>query len=476
MHRIKKLTAILLCAGIMCLSSIEGVFAAQKPTGYHSIHLNIESPKESQQNKTYARSYAGYYNAAEQGLVTLVKNQGNTELCWAFGLASLGETSLIKQKKVKKNVDYSEKHLGYFMYNRTNDALNNTKGDATKVSGNWKYSGGNAQLAMITLTGWYGLANESTAPFNTNKWTLSSKLGQKDAAILKNGFFLGNNPSINVVKSYIKKYGSVVVAYHAPETTEEDEKFYDRSHKSYNCTLSGDAANHIVTIVGWNDNYSRDKFGEASKPKRNGAWIIKNSWGNKEEDKGYTYISYEDRSMCEFLSGQFVKSSTYKYNYFYDGSANPSAYRLKKGQQIANIYTAKKGTKKKKETLKAVNVVTMNPNVKYSIQIYKNPKKGKPTSGKKLLKRAMTGTIKEAGTHTIDLKQKVRLVKGEKFSIVIKIGSTALIGCDHSDNFGWIRFVNKTAKGQSYVCLKGNKWYDMYSARLTMRIKAYTTT
>ena len=78
--------------------------------------------------------------------------------------------------------------------------------------------------------------------------------------------------------------------------------------------------------------------------------------------------------MCEFLSGQFVKSSTYKYNYFYDGSANPSAYRLKKGQQIANIYTAKKGTKKKKETLKAVNVVTMNPNVKYSIQIYKNPK------------------------------------------------------------------------------------------------------
>ena len=132
--------------------------------------------------------------------------------------------------------------------------------------------------------------------------------------------------------------------------------------------------------------------------------------------------------------------------------------------------------KKKKETLKAVNVVTMNPNVKYSIQIYKNPKKGKPTSGKKLLKRAMTGTIKEAGTHTIDLKQKVRLVKGEKFSIVIKIGSTALIGCDHSDNFGWIRFVNKTAKGQSYVCLKGNKWYDLYSARLTMRIKAYTTT
>lgn len=57
--------------------------------------------------------------------------------------------------------------------------------------------------------------------------------------------------------------------------------------------------------------------------------------------------------MCEFLSGQFVKSSTYKYNYFYDGSANPSAYRLKKGQQIANIYTAKKRNKEEKRDAKS---------------------------------------------------------------------------------------------------------------------------
>lgn len=52
MHRIKKLTAVLLCAGMMCLSSIEGVSAAQKPTGYHSIDLNIKSPdiKAGKQN------------------------------------------------------------------------------------------------------------------------------------------------------------------------------------------------------------------------------------------------------------------------------------------------------------------------------------------------------------------------------------------------------------------------------------------
>lgn len=75
MHRIKKLTAVLLCAGMMCLSSIEGVSAAQKPTGYHSIDLNIKSPDIKQENKTYARSSAGYYNSVDLGIVTPVKNQ-----------------------------------------------------------------------------------------------------------------------------------------------------------------------------------------------------------------------------------------------------------------------------------------------------------------------------------------------------------------------------------------------------------------
>ena len=474
MYRIKKMISIF-GIGMMCLLNINLVEAAQKPAGYHRLNKNIESPKVSDNETSYARSSAArYYNSKELGQVTSVKNQGDTELCWAFGLTSLGETSLIKQKMAKQNIDFSEKHLGYFMYNRQNDALNNTKGDRTKISGNWKYSGGNAQLAVIGLTGWYGLANESVAPFSSKQWKLSDKLAQKDAALLKNGYFLGDKPSASVIKYYIKKYGSVVMAYHAPEETKEILKYYDTDRKSYNCTSSKSVANHIVTIVGWDDNYSRSLFGKSSKPKKNGAWIIKNSWGKEEGDDGYTYISYEDKSMCEFLSGQFVKASAYKYNYFYDGSTNPTAYSLKKGQQIANVYTAKKGTTKKKETIKAINLVTWSTNVKYSIQIYKNPKSGKPSSGKKMLKYAEKGTLKEAGTHTIDMKQKAGFVKGEKFAVVIQMQSAGHIGCDQSDDYGWISFVNKTAKGQSYIYING-RWIDLYAARLTMRIKAYTT-
>ena len=115
-------------------------------------------------------------------------------------------------------------------------------------------------------------------------------------------------------------------------------------------------------------------FNSGSRPSRDGAWIVKNSWGNQEGSNGYTYISYEDKSLCEFVAGQFVKASEYKYNYFYDGSANPGILKLKKGQKFANVFTAKKGSAKKKELIKAVNLVTWSANVKYSIQIYRNPK------------------------------------------------------------------------------------------------------
>lgn len=73
----------------------------------------------------------------------------------------------------------------------------------------------------------------------------------------------------------------------------------------------------------------------------------KNSWGNQEGSNGYTYISYEDKSLCEFVAGQFVKASEYKYNYFYDGSANPN-FKTEKGQKFANVFTAKKEVQRRK--------------------------------------------------------------------------------------------------------------------------------
>ena len=84
------------------------------------MNIKIESPDvpKTVTPKRNARSLDSYYSSSELGQVTSVKDQGNTELCWAFGITSMGETSLIKQGIASTNVDFSEKHFGYFMYNR----------------------------------------------------------------------------------------------------------------------------------------------------------------------------------------------------------------------------------------------------------------------------------------------------------------------------------------------------------------------
>lgn len=165
MERIKKLIVVILCVGVISSLNISFIYASQS-NGYHPLNIKIESPDVPKivTPKRNARSLDSYYSSSELGQVTSVKDQGNTELCWAFGITSMGETSLIKQGIASTNIDFSEKHFGYFMYNRKNDILNNTKGDKTKVSGDWRYAGGNSLLAMLSLTGWYGLAKENIAP------------------------------------------------------------------------------------------------------------------------------------------------------------------------------------------------------------------------------------------------------------------------------------------------------------------------
>ena len=112
MERIKKLIVIILCVGMISSLNISFIYASQS-NGYHPLNIKIESPDVPKivTPKRNARSLDSYYSSSELGQVTSVKDQGNTELCWAFGITSMGETSLIKQGIASTNIDLSLIHI-----------------------------------------------------------------------------------------------------------------------------------------------------------------------------------------------------------------------------------------------------------------------------------------------------------------------------------------------------------------------------
>ena len=77
--------------------------------------------------------------------------------------------------------------------------------------------------------------------------------------------------------------GPAVISYYVDDYLEDENSCY------FCCNSYHSDGNHAVLLVGWADNFDHNKFNYATN---NGAWIIKNSWGNE-----YDYISYDDKSL-----------------------------------------------------------------------------------------------------------------------------------------------------------------------------------
>ena len=183
---------------------------------------------------------------------------------------------------------------------------------------------------------------------------------------------------------------------------------------------SGKMINHIVTVVGWDDNYSKNNFLSSSNVTQDGAWIIKNSWGNQKGDDGYYYLSYQDPNISNLVTAEAVTIADQKYknNYFYDGSSAISSIKVQPGQSVAAVYEAKAGNGKE-EALGEVNVVTMNDNASYKIQIYTDvTDPSDPESGTAAYATPYEFEQPIAGVQTITVPEVV-LKQGSRYSVVI---------------------------------------------------------
>ena len=422
-------------------------------------------------------AYPETYDSRELGLVTSVKNQNPFGTCWAFGMAAIMETSLLVQNK--GTYDLSEEHLSYFFSNRQNDPLGNTANDQNTVLGNYHHIGGNDYLASIFLTTWSGMTTEEDVPFPTDDshtQDLSSEILSSKAynavAYLKNAAF--SNYSIDRMKEMLLKDYAVSIMFYMSDS------YANPDTAAYCCPVKR-TVNHIVTVVGWDDNYSRKNFLDTANVTSDGAWIVKNSWGSQKGDGGYYYVSYEDANICNLVSAEaeITAEQKYKNNYFYDGSSALSRISLKTGQSVAAIYETTAGNGKK-EALGEISVVSMSDDASYRIQVYTNlTDESDPASGEAAYTQPYEFEQTIAGVQTIEIPE-VILAPGSRYSVVItNAGSNKIsFGVENSANYSW--FTSSAGIEENQTFFKGasdtSAWVDGVTQKWSARIKAHTRT
>jgi C1A family cysteine protease len=419
----------------------------------------------------------------------VVREQGSYGVCWSFAAIGAAEASIISKGLADSTLDLSELQLAYFFYHTEADPLGNTRGDMTQPLGNdYLNVGGNSVFTTFALASWTGLVDEVKAPFSTASvtGTLDSSLAYEDAYHMQNAYWINLSTDVVDVKKMIMKYKAVASAHYTDQsTTTGSTACYNPTTFAY--YYNGNyKTNHAIVIVGWDDNYSRSNFNESKQPTSDGAWLVRNSWGNTLGDQGYFWISYEDSafnsdSYSKAFVFDFESADNYDHNYQYDGASGATGYALSSGGSIANIFTASGNKTGGQEEINAVSFALYDVNVNYSIQIYTNlTDTTNPVSGTAALTIPKVGSTSYVGYYTVPLEEAVVIDKGELFSVVVTLskndGSTTYFFGDKSyQNDSWIKFTNATSMGQSFRKYDvGSEWNDMNQSGVTARIKAFT--
>ncbi len=408
-----------------------------------SLNFNLNWDMESNTAtavSTLESSYLpSYFDLRDYGRMGKVEDQGKLGTCWAFASLSAMQSSMLPEQKM----DFSADHMSM---------RNSFSSDQT--------SGGEYTMGMAYLTSWQGPVLEKDDPYGDGKSPdgLSAVKHVQEIQLME-------KKDINAIKEAVYKYGAVQTSLYF---TSRNMAYYVADSASY--YYKGDqGVNHDIVIIGWDDSYKAEEF--AMKPEGDGAFICQNSWGKDFGRQGIFYVSYYDSNIgshCISYTG-IEKANNYSRIYQSDlcGWGGQLGYN-KEDLYAANVFEAKDD-----ELLSAIGFYATGEDTEY--EMYVVPQFNGVRSLKEGWKVA-SGTKNKAGYYTINLDSKIKVSKGIKFAIVLKIktpGANRPLAVEYAKEGSTIEI--DLSDGESYISPNGKKWENAEeNQNCNVCLKAYT--
>ncbi len=380
------------------------------------------------------------YNYIEENRMPVLRNQGDTNTCWAFASLSALESS--KDEDVTGS--FSADHLIY--QNPFQDDFEN---------------GGSYIVTTAYLLSWMGPVPEESDPF--------------DGEIVE-----GLEPSVHVqeirqiepkdyeaIKRFVYLYGGVESALYVDfDEYMTESAYYNEEFNSY-CYQGELLSNHDVVIVGWDDLYPAENF--VGNVTTDGAFLCQNSWGESFGDMGTFYVSYEDINIGDYGVVYSRVDKTDNYDKIYQ--ADLCGFTAQIGYQkeecwFANVFTAEEDI-----SLRAAAFYATGRNTEYEIYVMPEFENENSIIYKSYI---CNGFLEDAGYYTIDFPKSVDITAGNDFAIIVKITTEnseypVAIECqveglsenaDMTDGRGYLSYQGtiweNLAETQEYnICLKG---------------------
>lgn len=261
------------------------------------------------------------YSMKDDGYVTRVTWQ-NAPNCWTYAATSVLESYLLKRKMIQIDQLLSPQHMTYAMFDMKQEAeYKNVNGKIpARVSEQdvaSDYGGGRALAAAYLTRGQGGVSRETdpVVPMNPDRsfppryYDITT--GKANSFLVTSMEYHAGLSGAQATKYYLEWIKDCLLDNSAVGFAYNDDRaYFSQEHNSSFCKTSGTKAGHHAAIIGWDDDFSKDKF--VNTPSQNGAFLVKDSFYRYKGYDGYMWISYEDRSISDLYAVTGVDGEFYR--------------------------------------------------------------------------------------------------------------------------------------------------------------------